>query len=346
LLGEQLRLGTTAGATVGIARAGQLAFARGYGDADRERAIAASEATRYRVGSITSQFTAAGILRLAERKALAVDDTLARYVPEYRHAGAITLRQLLNQSSGISPKTTEAFTGVFAATTPGAVIARLNGFELDSPPGARFENAHVNYYLLGVVLERVAATPYGNFVQEEIAGPLGLPDTYLDGTRPASAVAAAYNADAAGLSPVEPWNVDYTFSSGGFVSTVADLLRWNAALRSNRFLSAASWGTMTAVPGSSSSSDYAMGLVVNRKGDAVRIWHNGRAGGAHAMNAQYRDVDYDVVVLANTNGSAGIVPEDLANMIVGYLAPQCAFADKPPTAPRASPRANRGHRHF
>jgi CubicO group peptidase (beta-lactamase class C family) len=278
---------------------------------------------------------------LAERKELAVDDPLARYVPEYAHGAAITLRQLLNQCSGISPNTTEAFTGVFAAKAPAEVIARLNHFDLDSAPGTRFENAHVNYYLLGVVLERVAAMPYGRFLQEHIASPLGLDDTFLDGTRPDASVAAAYNADGAVLDPVKPWSALYTFSAAGLISTVGDLLRWNVALRSNRLLSAASWNTMTTVPGSSTSSDYAMGLVVNSKGEAVRIWHNGRAGGAHAMNAQYRDVDCDIVVLANTNGPSGIVPEHLANVIVGLVAPQCVFADKPAGAspsPSSSPR--------
>jgi len=340
LLGEQVRLGATAGVTLGIARAGELFYARGYGEADRERLIPAAEGTRYRVASLTSQFTAAGILWLAEKKQLAVDDLLARYVPEYAHAGAIPLRALLNQCSGISPNTAAAFAGVFATASAADVIARLSRFELVSAPGAHFENAHANYYLLGVVLERVAAMTYARFVREVIALPLGLGDTFLDGTRPEASVAAAYNADAGAIVPVAPWSVDYTFSAAGLISTAGDLLRWNAALRGDRLLSATSWSTMTTVPGSSSSSDYAMGLVVNSKSvgkeEAVRIWHNGRAGGAHAMNAQYRDVDYDVVLLANTNGSNGIVPEHLANVIVGFLAPQCAFADTHVPAPGAS----------
>lgn len=323
--------------TVGIARGGLAVYARGYGDADRERSIRATESTRYRVASLTNQFTAAGILWLDERKELSIDDPLGRYVPEYAHGAAITLRQLLNQCSGISPNTTEAFAGVFATPAPADVIARLSHFELDSAPGTRFENAHVNYYLLGIVLERVAAMPYARFLQEHVTDPLGLGDTFLDGTRPDAAVASAYNADGAGLDQVKPWSVEYTFSAAGLISTVTDLIRWNAALRGGRLLSAASWKMMTTVP-SSSSSDYAMGLVVNSKGDAVRIWHNGRAGGAHAMNAQYRDVDYDVVLLANTNGPSAIVPEHLANVIIGLFAPQCAFADKPAPAPSPSPR--------
>ncbi|MGH7708645.1 MAG: serine hydrolase domain-containing protein [Vulcanimicrobiaceae bacterium] len=334
LIGGQIEQRTTAAASIGVSGGGRLLLAHGYGHADREHGIAATGATRYRVGSLTKQFTAASILLLAEQKELAVDDLLARYVPEYTYAASITLRQLLNECSGMSPNTTHAFAGVFGATTPAEAIAQLNHYPLDFAPGTQFADAHVDYYMLGVVLERVAQMPYARFLQQRIAGPLGLVDTFLDGSRPDSAVAAAYNAVGGVLSAVKPWSVDYTFSAGGLVSTVTDLLQWNAALRNGQLLSAASWQLMTTVPSLSPPSEYAMGLIVNAKGKAVRIWHSGRAGGAHAMDAQYRDVDRDVVVLANTNGADCIAPEHLANVVVGLIEPRCAFAAKPSAAPK------------
>src|SRR5579862_5013684 len=112
------------GMSIAIARDGNTVYAGGYGFANLQTRAASTAATHYEIGSVTKQFTAAAILQLQERGKLAIADRLGRWVPEYPRAADVTLRELLQQTSGI-PNFTETNHFVKRASTMAPSFDRI-----------------------------------------------------------------------------------------------------------------------------------------------------------------------------------------------------------------------------
>jgi CubicO group peptidase (beta-lactamase class C family) len=175
---------TSAGFSVAIFRNGKPVLVKGYGSANLEDSAPATAQTVYRVGSVTKEFTAACILLLAERGKLSVDDPLARYLPEFPRANEVTLRQLLNHSSGIRNYTDETW---LAETSPRNLstaqmvdfIARQKPL-YDFEPQTGWSYSNSGYFLLGAVIEKVSGQGYAQFLEANVLKPLGLADTRVD----------------------------------------------------------------------------------------------------------------------------------------------------------------------
>jgi len=163
-----------------VARGGEVLLSRGYGSANLEWNIPNSPATKFRLGSVTKQFTAASILLLEEHGKLKTDDPVKKFMPDAPAAwDKITIFHLLTHTSGIP-----SFTGFpdyasqepFAAT-PEKLVARFRDKPLDFQPGEKWSYSNSGYVLLGYVLEKVSGESYEKFVQENIFGPLGMRNT-------------------------------------------------------------------------------------------------------------------------------------------------------------------------
>lgn len=317
---------TTPGLQLGISYNGSIIAARGYG----RRSLAPSEpmlsTTPMFIGSVTKQITAACILLLQEDGTLSINDPLSKYVPEITYGSQITLRQMLNQISGLVPDPTLLFNppAAFTPTSTATYLSRLNEQALDFPSGTEYQYSNPNFWLLGLIIERLAKVDYNTFLQTRIFAKAGMASSYLYTTRSDSGTALGYEATADGSSFIleKMWDLSYLFSTGGIISTVSDVLAWDAALSSGRILNSASLATMFAavtLP-SGASTHYGMGWVI---GDNV-IWHNGQLSGFHAMNGMFSD-GYAVVVLGNEsqlNGTPDLwVPEDFAVAIHAVLNP-------------------------
>ena len=152
--------GRAAGVSVALLRDSELVFSRSIGLADVERGAAATSTAVYRIASLTKQFTAAGILLLAEQGKLSVDDRLSLYFPEFPRADEVTLRDLLNHTSGVHNYTeSEAVDRLSntGATVP-ELIAAIAGQDpiYDFEPGTMWHYSNSNYALLGAVIEKVS----------------------------------------------------------------------------------------------------------------------------------------------------------------------------------------------
>jgi len=168
-------------AGVAVVRDGKVILAKGYGAADIESATAANENTAFQIASVTKQFTAAGILLLVEDGKLKLDDTLGKYVPDAPQKwSGITIRQLLNQVSGIPNYTA----GGKLVNDKVYTKAEILGLVRDVPPsfdaGTRWEYSNTNYFLLGMVIEKVSGKAYPDYMQERIFKPLGMSSTFVN----------------------------------------------------------------------------------------------------------------------------------------------------------------------
>src|SRR6185437_11740549 len=237
---------------------------RAYGDANLELQAPDTTQTRYRLGSISKQFTAAAILLLQERGLLKVQDPVGRYLPDAPAAwAAITLQNLLTHTSGIpSYSDLPGFDATKARpATPAQLVARFRDLPLLFAPGTAWRYSNSNYALLGYLIERISGQSYAQFLQQNIFTPLGMRQSGYDSTTQlimgrAEGYTPGEDHDAPVNAPYIDMSVPY--AAGGLYSTTHDLLRWEQALYGMRLLSASSLRQMT----TPYMSDYGFGLTI------------------------------------------------------------------------------------
>ncbi len=287
-----------------VARGNQVLLSKGYGSANLEWNIPNSPNTKFRLGSLTKQFTAASILLLEERGKLKTEDLVKKYMPDAPAAwDKITIFNLLTHTSGIPNFTSfpdYASQEPFEAT-PEKLVARFRDKPLDFEPGEKWSYSNSGYVLLGYLIEKISGQSYAKFVQENIFDPLAMKDSGYDSN---SAIIARR---AAGYSPSKDGPVNAGFihmsiplSAGALYSTTEDLLRWEQGLFGGKLLSMASLAKMT----KPFKSDYAFGVMASVQDGHKRIYHNGGIEGFNTALAYYPDDKLTVAVLSNINGQA------------------------------------------
>ena len=287
-----------------VARGEEILLNKGYGSANLEWNIANSPATKFRLGSVTKQFTAAAILLLEERGKLKTDDPVKKFMSDAPTAWEkITIYHLLTHTSGIPNFTSfpdYPSQKPFAAT-PEKLVARFRDKPLDFQPGEKWSYSNSGYILLGYVLEKASGESYEQFLQENIFGPLDMKDSGYDSN---SAIilrrASGYGPGKDGPMNAEFIHMSIPFSAGALYSTTEDLLRWQRGLFGGKLLSAASLAKMT----TPFKDDYACGVGVRTVNGRRVIDHGGGIEGFNTFLAYYPDDKLTVVALSNLNGGA------------------------------------------
>jgi CubicO group peptidase (beta-lactamase class C family) len=299
-----------------VAKGSEVVLNKGYGSANLEWDVPNSPATKFRLGSITKQFTAASILLLQERGKLNIQDPLKKYMADAPAAwDKITIYHVLTHTSGIPSFTSfpeyakwEPF-----AVTPAEEVAWFRDKPLDFAPGEKWSYSNSGYVLLGYLIEKVAGESYEKFVRENIFTPLGMQDSGYDSN---SAVtphrAAGYAPGKDGVENAGFVNMTIPFSAGSLYSTTGDLLKWEQGLFGGKVLSAKSLETMT----TPFKENYACGLFVETKDGRKRIEHGGGIEGFNTQLTYFPEDKLTVVVLANVNGSA---PGDIAGKLAAVM---------------------------
>ena len=287
-----------------VARDAQVLFSKGYGSANLEWNVPNAPNTKFRLGSVTKQFTAASILLLEERGKLSVSDPVKKYLLDAPAAwDKITIFHLLTHTSGIPNFTSfpdyaklEPF-----ATTAEQVVARFRDKPLDFQPGEKWSYSNSGYVLLTYLIEKITGGSYKTFVQENIFTPLGMKDSGYDSN---SAViphrASGYTLVNNQLENAGFVHLSVPQGAGALYSTTEDLLKWEQGLFGGKVLRAASLQKMT----TPFKDDYAFGLEVKTAGGHKLIDHGGGIQGFNTELAYYPDDKLTVVALGNVNGAA------------------------------------------
>jgi CubicO group peptidase (beta-lactamase class C family) len=233
------------GATVLVAQAGQVLYRRAFGQADLERHVAMTPDYRFRLGSLTKQFTACAILKLAEEGKLSVHDELTRYLPDYPTQGhSLTIEQVLTHTAGIPDYTHQpTFTPQFQRQdlTPQQLVTLIAAHPLDFVPGQAFRYSNSGYVLLGYLIEVVSGKSYERYLQDTFFTPLGMTHTGYD--HPERIIperAAGYQPGPAGYENAAALSMSLPYAAGSLLTNGDDLLRWYEALRRGRVVQAAS----------------------------------------------------------------------------------------------------------
>ena len=291
----------------------------GYADLARKRKVTAD--TPFAAASVTKTFTAAVILRLADQGRLSINDRLARWLPDYPNARRITLRMLLQHTSGLpdffASGALEAamLRNRRAEFTPAQVLRYARGSHF--PPGKGFYYSNTNFVLLGLVAERAGGKPWATLVRTELLDPLGLEDIYVQVSEapPGRAPAHGYRyfsgattgrpRDQGDGTKVVPFTsvVTAAWSAGGIAATTPDLARWARALYTGEVLSRASTRAMMDVSASTKlNANRSYGLGMSRVvvgGGFVGYGHSGSIGGFRSAIRYFPGERTTVAVMFN-----------------------------------------------
>ena len=299
-----------------VARDGQVLFSKGYGMANLEWEVHNSPSTKFRLGSITKQFTAASILLLEERGKLKVEDTVKKHLPDAPAAwDKVTIFHLLTHTSGIPsftsfpdyPKLKDF------STSPEKLVAWFRDKPLEFQPGEKWNYSNSGYVLLGYLIEKISGQSYESFLRENFFKPLGMKDTGYDSSSEIiPRRASGYTPGKNGPHNAEFIDMTIPFSAGAIYSTTEDLLRWEQGLFGGKVLSAASLQKMT----TPFKHDYAFGLGVHTVKGHKEIDHGGGIDGFNTHLSYYPEDKLTVVVLGNLNGKA---PDELAEKLAALV---------------------------
>ena len=311
-LRPDLDSGTFMGAVYAV-RGDRTLLDKGYGFANLEWGVANTPATRFRIASVTKQFTAAAILLLQERGQLRLDDPVAKYLPDapagWRH---ITLYHLLTHTSGIVNLTDlpEYQDRRLNPATPDQLIAMVRDKPLDFPPGTRWSYSNSGYVILGRIIEKVSGQDYGSFLSAAFFKPLGLNDTGLDH---AGMIlprrAAGYKRSGGSRYNADLVDASVLYAAGGLYSTTHDLVTWERALFGGKVLTAASLAAMTApaVITPRDGAAYGFGLFVQTINGHRAFGHPGFSDGFSSETLVIPDQQVIIVVLANSQGDEAVM---------------------------------------
>jgi CubicO group peptidase (beta-lactamase class C family) len=327
-LEEQVEAYAAAGnfqGSVLVARDGQPLLNRGFGMANIEWNIPATPDTKFRLGSVTKQFTGMAVLLLEEQGKLAVTDSIRKLIPEAPAAwDKVTIHHLLTHTSGIP-----SFTGLpdYRKTNalpapPAETMKRVTGMPLEFEPGARFKYSNTGYTLLGLIVERASGMAYDAFLRKHVLGPLEMHDTgYHHNNVIVPRMAAGYSRGPKGLEPAGHIDMSIPHAAGALYSTTADLLKWDAALRRGALLGKASYEKYF----KPEKDGYAYGWVVREQGGMGVQQHGGGIEGFSTVITRVPAEKLLVVALSNLEQSqAGRLATDLTLLALGREAPKPA----------------------
>ena len=293
------------GVALNVIRDGRPIKTAAYGFANLEWNVPVTADTVFEIGSLTKQFTAAGILLLAQDGRLSVEDKLAKHIPEIPAAWTnVTLRHLLTHTSGI-----KSYTGLDGFELTGRLtreqfIRKLGAQPMEFQPGEKFKYCNSGYSLLGYVIEAVSGKNYWEFMAEGIFRPLGMnATTNRDPRQIIPRRAAGYEQTTNHVHINRDYDLTDVFSAGAIVSTVGDLAKWNAALDTEELLTVAS-KTLMWTPGKlndGSSITYGFGWRIGTLEGHRNIGHSGSTSGFSASLQRYPDDHLAVIILTNTD---------------------------------------------
>jgi D-alanyl-D-alanine carboxypeptidase len=315
------------GIQVAVRRKGAVIYSKGFGLANLETGTPVGPTSVFRIGSVTKQFTAAALLQLQEAGRLSVDDKLAKYLPEVQRANDVTLRQMLNHTSGIGNYTDTGKVEIFLQRSrvdyPQAdLLKAMMGTDpmFIGEPGAQWEYSNTAFVLLGLVVEKVTGKPFAETFKPNLFARAGLTHTAVDndaevvpgrcsGYSPSSTAPSGFE-NASYIS------MTYPGGAGNMRSTAEDLCKWHEALFGGRILKPASLAEMTKPgllsngklptakmgPGEAKPIKYGMGLFIDSDAHGQQISHGGGIQGFGSWIGTYPGSDLHVSFIVNADG--------------------------------------------
>jgi CubicO group peptidase (beta-lactamase class C family) len=292
-----------------VAENGKVVYKGGFGLANMEWNIPNTPDTKFRLGSITKQFTATVILQLVEQGKIKLDGKLSDYLPDYRKdvGEKVTIHHLLTHTSGIPSYTSQPGFFENVSRNPYKVdefVKKYASGNLEFEPGSKFLYNNSGYFLLGAIIEHVTGKPYEQVLKENIFDPVGMKNTGYDHHNTVIAKRATgyiKTPDSYANSPYLDMSIPY--AAGSLYSTVEDLYLWDQALYTDKLISAQSKALMY----TPFLDNYAYGWAITKasfkqnNADVPVITHGGGINGFTTTIVRFPNEKNLIVMLDNTN---------------------------------------------
>ncbi|TPG04926.1 class A beta-lactamase-related serine hydrolase [Rhodanobacter glycinis] len=291
-----------------LIRQGQTTiYERAEGLADVELNVPLSTDHVFRIASVTKVFTAALVVKLAKEGKLSLDDPLKKYLPSFPGADRISLRQLLNHTSGIADLTKNPTPGLMRTdSSTSALVDDISKRPPDFPAGSKWAYSNSGYILLAAVIEKVTGTSWHAAIDNQIIAPLGLRHTrYDDDTAIIRGRIPGYSTSDAppSVSRANFISMSVPSAAGALVSDAADLATTIRRLAHGDVIGSEGYSQMVApvrgVPGVSTARSYGLGLYVWTIRGEQAVGHTGQIDGFASALAYLPKQDITIVVLAN-----------------------------------------------
>ncbi len=315
-----VREGRIAGASVAVVHQGETVAMRGYGWANLELRVPTPEDAIYEIGSITKQFTSAGLLKMQEQGQVDLDADMTDYLPDFPAQGhRITVRELLDHTSGIRGYTEMAAARpYFVRRVPrDSLLALIAAHPFDFPTGEHEIYNNSAFYLAGMILEDVSGMTYEEYVEQKLFEPLGMDRShYCSETEIHEGKVTGYAAGEDGLEHKGFIVHNIPFAAGSLCSSARDLAAWLGALHGGEVLTDESYRQLIE-PGDLNDGTklrYALGIAVSDIMGHRAIHHGGGINGFLSESLYLPEEDLAVVVLVNTAAPPG--PSALARRII------------------------------
>ncbi len=297
------------GLSLAVMKGDQLVHLKSYGYSNLELKTRAQTGTSYLIGSVTKTFTAVAAMILWERKYFELEDSIGQYLPGLpSHWKKITIRQLLQHTSGIPTNLEKADSFCKFNYDPENysqqnVLQETSCLPLEFSPGTKWEYSGRNYFIIGLLIEKLTGTSFEEFLRKEITGPLQMNETGMMNYRKLVPERAdGYLWQEGTLINSKEMNVVVEFTDGGMMSTVPDLCKWMNALSHNKLIRASTrelmW-TTTRLNDGREIPYYGIGFGLTPYKNHKRAGHTGNIPGFSSCINYYPDDDLSLVLLSN-----------------------------------------------
>lgn len=316
------------GAVALIAKGDEIIFAGAAGEACIAHDTAITTETKFRIGSVSKQFTAAAILKLQEDGKLNVQDKLSKFIPDFPRGDEVTLHHLLTHTSGLKNYTShpDFFETVEHAVEMSEMVEKFKSEGFDSEPGEKFEYCNTGYFLLSYIIEKVSGSSFGEYLDRTFFQPLEMHDTGThDSTTILKHEAFGYSMNDETVEKALDWDMSRARGAGDIYSTVGDLHKWNRGVFGGKVLRQESLKAAHTVhlpegiaTGDAKGDDgekkapevelempYGYGWMMDKHRGLTRIGHSGGLNGFVTQLNYYPDKEVTVVAMHNAFPSIG-----------------------------------------
>lgn len=321
-----------------VAESDKVIYKQGFGYANMEWNIPNTPDTKFRIGSVTKQFTAVLILKLAEEGKINLEGKITDYIPDYPtdQGNKVTIHHLLTHTSGIPSYT--SLPNFFKDLSrdpykPEEFLSVFSEMDFEFEPGTKYRYNNSGYFLLGAIIEKVTGQPYDEILHERIIDPLGLENSGYEHYENITEKRASGYRKVLGGYQVAPYlDTSLPYSAGMMFSTVEDLFKWNQILYTDKLFNDQKYKELMFTP---NLQNYGYGWIIRqqkigKKGKSVNVIEHG--GGIHGFSTGFRrlvDDKHAIVIMDNTSGNSN---GRIMNGIVNILYDEPVEAPKMPIA--------------
>jgi len=293
------------GTSIIVTKDQQVLYTNSFGlsEVSMNKKIQASDL--FRIGSVTKQFTAAAILNLAHNKVISLDDPLDKYFAYDSNNKEISIRQLLQHTSGLGNQSDlPGFNpdSIKTANYPENVVNQILQSSLKFPAGSNYSYSNLGYILLGQIIEKAAKMPFESYLDEVFFQPLNMNNTGFEYRDPSKTpMSKGYSLVAGKHAETKAFKMKIAYSAGGMVSTTNDLAKWNSAIMSGQVLPLAyvkQLQTSSLLP-SKKPTGYSLGWQIGNIQGLKTVKHDGIVNGFTSMTIYVPETKLFVAVLSN-----------------------------------------------